>query len=144
MANGDERPVGLTRDTGYQIGVRRTLPITLADAWALLFSPEGLALWLGNGAALPWPPDKGAQYRLPDGAQGEIRVFKPLSHIRITWQPEGWARASTIQVRVMPANGDRAVIAFHQEHLPDGAAREARRAHFSAALDALEARLREA
>lgn len=144
MGDQDERPVGLTRDTGYQIGVRRTLPVTLGKAWALLLSPEGLALWLGAGSALPSPPDKGAQYQLPDGARGEVRVIKPESHIRITWHPEGWARSSTIQVRVMPASGDRAVIIFHQEHLPDGTAREVRRAHFVAALDALEARLREA
>lgn len=136
MHDNDDRPVGLTRDTGYQIGVRRTLPIPLEAAWETVISPAGLAVWLGEPDS---PLRKGAQYRLADGTQGEVRVFKPGSHIRLTWQPEGWTRASTIQVRVIPTSGDRTVIAFHQEHLPDSAAREDRRAHFRAALDALAA-----
>jgi uncharacterized protein YndB with AHSA1/START domain len=127
--------VGLTKDTGYQIGARRTLQVGLDEAWRLVTSPEGMGVWLGEAEALDFTP--GAAYRLADGAAGEIRVFKPGSHLRLTWQPSGWPRASTIQVRVIPSRG-KTVIAFHQEHLPDGQAREARRAHFSAALDALE------
>ena len=62
--------------------------------------------------------------------------MEPGSHLRLTWQPGGWARSSTIQVRVLPA-ARGATVAFHQEHLPGAQAREARRAHFAAALDAL-------
>jgi uncharacterized protein YndB with AHSA1/START domain len=134
MASSDIRPVGLTQDVGYEIGVRRTLPLSLDAAWRLLTSAEGLGLWLGDLPAADFAPD--AAYRLADGTRGEIRVFKPGSHVRLTWQPPGWARPSTIQVRVLPS-GARTAIAFHQEHLPDGAAREARRAHFAAALDGL-------
>jgi hypothetical protein len=55
----------------------------------------------------------------------------------MTWQPYGWTRASTIQIRVLP-KGDSTMIAFHQEHLPDAEAREQRREHFKNVLDALE------
>ena len=41
-------PVGLTKDAGWQIGVRKTLPVALEDAWNLLVSEEGLSLWLGD------------------------------------------------------------------------------------------------
>jgi hypothetical protein len=53
-------------------------------------------------------------------------------------------------VRVIP-KGDRTTIShisldsaatFHQEHLPGAGEREERRAHFTAALDALEALIR--
>ncbi|HEV7589168.1 MAG TPA: hypothetical protein VGO40_13720 [Longimicrobium sp.] len=39
---------------------------------------------------------------------------------------------------MIAAPGDRATIAFHQEHLPDAAARQERRTHFAAALQALQ------
>jgi uncharacterized protein YndB with AHSA1/START domain len=129
-----QRPTGLTKDTGFQIGVRRTLPIHLKDAWRLITSPQGIQFWLGKTEKLDY--SEGAHYQLDDGTVGEVRVFKPNSHIRITWKPPGWVRAATIQVRVIPKS-DRTVIAFHQEHLPGPREREQRRDHFKAVLDRL-------
>lgn len=134
MAKQSERPVGLTKDTGWQIGVRRTLPIALADAWKLITSPGGVALWLGGDGDLTL--DENTTYKLNDGTAGEMRVFKPGSHLRLTHHPPGWPRPSTIQVRTI-ASGEKTTIAFHQEHLPGPDEREARRAHFQAALDQL-------
>jgi len=135
MTQLSNRPTGLTKDVGYQIGVRRTLPIEHTDAWPLLTSEEGVKIWLGEASNLNFA--KGEPYQLADGAIGEVRVFKANSHLRITWQPPGWSRASTIQLRVIP-KGNKTTIAFHQEHLPGQKEREARRAHFTAALDELK------
>lgn len=134
MSDNTERPTGLTRDTGYQIGVRRTVDINHQQAWRLLTAPSGLDLWLG---ATQLEFVEGTRYRLTDGTVGQVRVVRPDSHLRITWQPKEWSRASTIQVRVIP-KGNRSVIAFHQEHLPGAAERAARRTHFRQALDDLE------
>jgi uncharacterized protein YndB with AHSA1/START domain len=101
----------------------------------MLTSVDGLAVWLGQVPGLEWA--KGSTYQLPDGTRGEVRVYKPNSHVRITWQPAGWGRASTIQVRVLP-KGDRTTVVFHQEHLPGPQEREERRAVFVGALDELE------
>jgi uncharacterized protein YndB with AHSA1/START domain len=131
-----DKPVGLTKDVGYEIGVRRTLPIDLKAAWKLITSEEAVSLWLGNPADIDF--SKGAEYELSDSSQGEVRVFEPNSHLRITWQPQGWQHASLIQVRVMPAKTGT-TISFHQEHLPGSAEREQRRLHFEAVLDKLEA-----
>ena len=133
--NTKPRPVGLTKDVGYEIGARKTMPISLEDAWQRVTSPQGLALWLGAGADLTFA--KGETCRLADGTQVTVRVFKPLSHLRFGWQPPGWERPSVIQVHVIPS-GQKTVIAFHQEHLPGPRERETRRAHFKAALSALE------
>ena len=43
-----KKPVGLTKDVGFQIGVRRTLPISRDDAWQLLTSKRGVKIWLGD------------------------------------------------------------------------------------------------
>jgi uncharacterized protein YndB with AHSA1/START domain len=130
------RAVGQTADTGFEIGARRTLPITADEAWRLVTSPEGVRSWLGGSPPLRW--EKGETYALEDGSSGEVRVFKPGSHLRITWAPEGWPRASTVQVRVIPSGAQKTVVSLHQEHLPGAAEREERRRALGAALDALE------
>lgn len=128
------RGIGQTRDTGFQVGVRRTLPIPPNDAWRLLTSQAGAQLWLG---AVPVPElTQGLHYRLEDGTSGEITVFEPGSHLRLTWQRPGWVRPSIVQLRVLPS-GQRATIAFHQEHLPGLAEREERRAFYTSVLDQL-------
>jgi uncharacterized protein YndB with AHSA1/START domain len=132
---GKETPVGLTKDVGFQIGVRRTLPICQRDAWQLLTSQRGLSIWLGEVSKLNIA--KGSKYQLPDGTEGEIRVYKQNSHLRITWHPPVWQRSSTIQLRVIP-KGDRTVVAFHQEHLPGVQEREERRVFFAGVIERLE------
>ena len=135
MMENSNRPVGLTKDAGYQIGVRRTLHIRHDDAWRVLTSPVGVNIWLGSSSNLDFT--EGSRYELSDGSRGEIRVFSPNSHLRITWQPQGWSRASTIQLRVIP-KGDKTVVAFHQEHLPGPKERAERSEHYKAILDDLE------
>ena len=129
----ETRLLGQTRDTGFQIGVRRTLPLDLAAAWRLLTSPEGVLLWLG---AIEGELEPGVTYRLADGTSGEVTVFAPNSHLRLTRHVAGAERHSTIQVRVLPQS-DRTTIAFHEENLPSAREREVRRAWFTAALDML-------
>jgi hypothetical protein len=134
-----KRVLGQTAATGFEVGVRRTLPIPADAAWQLLLSPEGVGTWLG-GKVPRW--EKGEKYALKDGAAGEVRVFKPGSHLRVAVQPEGWPRASTLQVRVMPSGEQKTVISFHQEHLPGAAEREERRKFFEGALDKLQKRVK--
>lgn len=135
MKKHSNKIVGQTRDVGFQIGVRRTLSIRHEDAWRLLTSRKGVRLWLGNTSGLKFT--KGAAYKLADGSFGEVRVFKPNSHLRITWQIAGRERPSTIQLRVIPKD-ERTVVAFHQENLPGSKEREKRRTHYSTVLDELE------
>lgn len=127
------RATGETLDTGFQIGVQRTVAIPAARAWRLLTSPAGVAAWLGEGGVVPL--EEGESYRLANGS-GEVRVLRPGQHLRVTWQPGDWPRASTIQARVTP-KGEKTVIGFHEEHLPSAETREARRSHFRAALATL-------
>ena len=125
--------VGLTADVGgYQIGVSRTVPVGEEALWGALLSPEGMALWLGGPIEL----EGGATFALADGTVGEVRVYTPWSHIRLTWQPRGWARASTIQVRVAAAKaGTR--IGFHQEQLRDATARATMKARWEGVIAGL-------
>lgn len=129
------RAVGQTADVGFNVGARRRLAITPEEAWRLVTSPEGVRAWLGD--ARGFDVQRGAEYTTADGASGVMRVARPGSHLRVTWQPPGWARPSTIQLRVM-AEGEKTTISLHQEHLPGAAEREEARRRFKAALDALQ------
>jgi len=75
MTEKNEHPVGFTRDVGYQIGARRTLPLDLQSVWETVTSIEGLNLWLGPTSGIDFA--KGVTYELADGSCGEVRVYSP-------------------------------------------------------------------
>ena len=127
--------VGLTKDVGYQIGVRRTINFSVEKVWQVISSEEGISIWLGEGKITD--TSVGTKYQLEDGSVGEFRIFKPNSHLRITWKPKGWTKPSTIQVRVI-ANKLKTTLAFHQENLPDSKQREHRRLFFISAIEHIE------
>ena len=129
MNSNKKRIIGKTKDVGFQVGARKTFKINLESAWDFIISPEALSIWLGDIGHI----EEGLEYRLDDGTSGRIRVFSPLSHIRLSYKPPGWERSSTIQVRVIPKK-DKTVIAFHQEHLPGVKEREDRKKFFQNVL----------
>jgi uncharacterized protein YndB with AHSA1/START domain len=128
-------PVGQTKSQGWEIGVRRTLPIAPEKAWELLTSAQGLDLWLGHNADLTF--EKGAAFKTREGTTGEIRSYEKGRLLRMRWQPPDWDFASTLQIRVNPARSG-ATISIHHEKLENGEQRQAMRQHWSTVLDKLE------
>lgn len=133
-------PIGKTKGQGWEIGVRRTLPIRTDAAWELLMTQSGLGIWLGHGVT----PDfqKGDTFQTDEKTEGEIRSYDEGSMIRMRWQPSGWDFASTLQIRVLPAKRG-ATISIHHEKLENGEQREQMQQHWSAVLDQLEAMVKE-
>ncbi len=129
---GKPRDVGQTARAGYQVGVRRTVPCSEEQLWALLLSPEGMRVWLGGETEIV----AGRSFRLDNGTSGEIRVYEPGSHIRLTWQPRGWATPSTLQVRVIAAQRGT-TVSFHQEKLSGAAARTAMKTRWEGVIGQL-------
>ncbi|ACA40865.1 hypothetical protein Bsph_3371 [Lysinibacillus sphaericus C3-41] len=41
-----QRSIGLTKTVGYQVGVRKTFPISQQQAWSIITAEEGLNAWL--------------------------------------------------------------------------------------------------
>lgn len=135
-----EKAVGQSASAGFMIGVRRTLPITQEQAWELLMAPEGLALWLGLVPRLDLVV--GERFTTAEGTTGELRVVKPPAQVRLRWQPPGWERASTVQIRCIPVGPERTMISFHQEWLANAAVRAEMKERWEAVLAALIARVR--
>ncbi len=132
-----EETVGLTQDAGWQIGVQRSVPAPLNEVWEFLLSPEGLAVWLGPGARLS--PQKGATYRTEEGTSGEVRGYRELQKIRLSWQPRDRAEPCILQVAVT-SNATGTAIRFHQERLAGSTERAQMRRHWQQVLSVLAAR----
>lgn len=130
------RTVGQTADAGFQIGVQRSIAVTVTEAWELITaSPE---LWLGEGASVAF--HVGEHYRVParngvPGASGEVRVVKPGHRVRMTWQPEGWPTPATLQLTLLESGSKKTAVHVHLEKLPDSHARAAMRERWREALE---------
>jgi uncharacterized protein YndB with AHSA1/START domain len=132
----EKNPVGKTKSRGWEIGVRRTFPIDALSAWQLLMTQPGLGCWLGHGVDPHFK--KGEFYKTREQTTGQIRSYAEGSLIRMTWQPNDWDFASTLQIRVVPAKRGT-TISVHHEKLKNGDQREAMRQHWSTVLDKLAA-----
>lgn len=136
MSAGPRRSeVGRTRDAGWQIGVSKTVDRPVEVVWSFLTSPEGVAIWLGEGVTLLSEP--GAGYETTSGVRGETRSFRELDRVRLTWQPRDWAHDTTLQLTVRSAGEGRARLVVHQERLADAAEREQQRRHWKGVVAAL-------
>ncbi|NTW20959.1 MAG: SRPBCC domain-containing protein [Nostocales cyanobacterium W4_Combined_metabat2_030] len=72
-------------------------------------------------------------YQTKEGIVGRIKVFKPLSHIRLTWQKHDWQNISTLQIRII-ATKSGTTISFHQEKLLDANQRAEMKMHWESIL----------
>ena len=127
-------PVGLTKDTCWQVGVSRRVPTELHRVWTTLTSPEGLAAWLGPGAAPD--PQAGAPYEAADGTTGEMRSWRERDRLRATRLVPGEDHETTIQVTVSTTpTGTR--IGLHQERMASQEERSRMRNHWKAVADEL-------
>lgn len=127
-------PVGKTKTQGWEIGVRRTLPISAEKAWKLLTTQPGIGYWLGMGLDPHF--SKGEAFTTAEGTSGEIRSYNEGSLIRMRWQPPEWDFESTLQIRVKPAKTG-ATITFHHERMQNAEQRNAMHQRWSDVMDKL-------
>lgn len=129
MANA----TGLTKDAGWELGVRQTVAAPLPAVWDYLLG-DGLRIWLGDLDSLPG--EKGAAYATRDGVVGEIRGFADRAKVRLTWQPHDWPHDSTLQLTVREA-ATGTTIGIHHERLADRSERKLMLGHWKNVLDDL-------
>ncbi|MFC8689571.1 SRPBCC domain-containing protein [Brevibacillus porteri] len=125
--------VGQTAATGFQVGVRRTMPITPEQAWAFLTSPDGVKLWLGHVSNLSFSEEE--TFTSSEGISGQFRVVKPLQQFRLKWSMKEWEKPSTLQIRLLSDKPDRTTISFHQENLDHMNTREQMKLHWEEVLN---------
>ncbi|GIP38202.1 hypothetical protein J31TS4_14820 [Paenibacillus sp. J31TS4] len=130
------RMVGQTASAGFQIGVRRTLPISPEQAWAFLTSSEGMKLWLGTVSFRAL--QEGEAFQSDEGISVQFRVVKPMKQLRLKWEKTGWSKPSTLQIRLISDKPDRTTISFHQENLEHPGIREQMKMYWEEALAAIK------
>ena len=126
--------VGFSKSQGWEIGLRRTFPVSAEQAWTMLMTQPGLGYWLGHGVEQSFK--KGDAYTTQEGTTGFVRSYTEGSLIRIRWQPPNWDFASTLQIRVSPAKTG-ATISIHHEKLQNADQREAMRQHWNDVMEKL-------
>jgi uncharacterized protein YndB with AHSA1/START domain len=129
--------VGDTKDAGFQFGLRKTFHISFDEVWNFMFSLNGLKIWLGS---LAIELSEKQDYKTKEGIEGEIRLLKVHTHIRLTWKKKGWDNVSQLQVRVMDNKG-KTVISFHHDHLSDVNQRNEVRAHWNKVMEKISKEL---
>jgi uncharacterized protein YndB with AHSA1/START domain len=125
---------GLTKDAGWEMGVRQTVAAPLPVVWAFLLG-DGLPVWLGEIAALP--TEKGAAYQTADGLRGSIRSFTDNIRVRLTWRPDDWPHDTLLQVTVKES-ATGTTIGFHHDHLADRDERRMMLGHWKNVAAAIE------
>jgi len=98
--------IGLTKDSGWQFGVRKTFPSDLESIWKLFFSKEGLKYW-------------------SKGVEQDFTTFKEYSHIRTKWKHVGFKESASLQIRFIPSQkSDKTTISIHVDQLENENQRE--------------------
>ncbi|WP_308638411.1 SRPBCC domain-containing protein [Paenibacillus silvisoli] len=133
----ETKQVGQTQTSGFQVGVRRTFPLAVEEAWALITSSVGTAIWLGEGASVT--VEKGESFQSDEGISGEFTTVNPLVNIRLTWKRGNWDKPSILQIRTISNGEHETTISFHQEKLADPSIREEMKAHWEEVLQRLMA-----
>jgi uncharacterized protein YndB with AHSA1/START domain len=124
---------GLTKDAGWEVGVRTTVDAPLADVWSFLLG-DGLPLWLGKTTLTL---EKGAAYATDDDISGRILSYTEGLRIRLSWQPGEWDHDSTLQLTVREA-ATGTTIGFHQERLSGREERKIMLGHWKGVVEQLE------
>lgn len=127
------REVGQTADQGFEIGVRKTVPLEPAEAWRLLTGADALGRWVGG-----WVPqlEEGARFTAVNGSTGEVRTIRAGERLRLRWSPARTERDTVLQLSVTPAKTGT-TIGVHHEKLADERERELMRIYWKRALDRL-------
>jgi hypothetical protein len=130
-----DETTGLTKDAGWELGVRTTVPAPLPEVWDYLLG-DGLRVWLGDIDSLP--TEKGAEYVTRDGVRGTIRSLTERVRVRLGWQPDDWPHDTILQVTVKEA-ATGTTIGFHHDHLAGRDERKLMLGHWKTVAAALDA-----
>ncbi|MHA7633426.1 hypothetical protein [Corallococcus sp. M7] len=126
---------GRVADGSYQAGVRRSFAVGSEMAWAAWGEASGLVRWVG---ACAQALTEGAQVVLADGTRIKVVRQVPPKQLRLRLERDGWPRARTVQLRVLPSVHG-VTVALHAEGLPDAGVREELLARWTRALESWSA-----
>ncbi|GAA0884387.1 hypothetical protein GCM10009120_29850 [Sphingobacterium siyangense subsp. cladoniae] len=115
MANN----IGLTKDAGWQFGIRKTVATSLEKLWNIFFSDRGLSYW-------------------SEGVDRNFSTFKEYSHIRTKWRHRDFTEDANLQIRFIPSkNKDKTTVSIHVDKLKNENERELCKEYWSKVIEDL-------
>ena len=129
----NEGATGLTKDAGWQVGVRTTVPADASTVWDYLLG-AGLPLWLGETTL---PSQTNAVYETDDGVRGRLISRTEGTRLRLSWRPDDWPHDTTLQLSLRSA-ATGTTIALHHERLADRDERRMMLGHWKTVIAELE------
>lgn len=129
-------PVGVTKDAGVQIGVRKAIKVEKEKVWDYLTSPQGLLLWIGDVSEFRL--QKGYEFKSKEGICGKLTVVLPFRKLRMKWKLPEWEKPSRLQLYLLPTDSGKTTIAIHQEMLDDVYVRELMRRFWADKLEQIK------
>ncbi|WP_063386413.1 SRPBCC family protein [Aeribacillus pallidus] len=129
-------PVGVTKDAGVQIGVRKTIKVEKEKVWDYLTSPHGLLLWIGDVSEFRL--QKGYEFKSKEGICGKLTVVLPFRKLRMKWKLPEWEKPSRLQLYLLPTDSGKTTIAISQEMLDDVYVRELMRRFWADKLEQIK------
>lgn len=129
-------PVGVTKDAGVQIGVRKTIKVEKEKVWDYLTSPQDLPLWIGDVSEFRL--QKGYEFKSKEGICGKLTVVLPFRKLRMKWKLPEWEKPSRLQLYLLPTDSGKTTIAIHQEMLDDVYVRELMRRFWADKLEQIK------
>ena len=69
-----------------------------------------------------------------------LEIFKPYSHIRLSWKRELWKNNYTVQVRLI-RTGEKTTLIFHHEKLIDAKQRLEMKVYWNKKMNDIEREL---
>ncbi|MCC3215529.1 MULTISPECIES: hypothetical protein [Chryseobacterium] len=111
--------IGLTKDAGWQFGIRKTMPTNVETLWETFFSDRGLGYWA-------------------EGVDQNFSTFKEYSHIRTTWKHKDFEERAHLQVRFIPTKDkDKTTISIHVDNLKNESQREVTKKYWLVVIESL-------
>ena len=115
------------------VDVSRSVEQPVGAVWQALISPQGTAIWLGEGAVLG---GKGESYHCADGSTGVVRSFHPLEQLRVSWHADDHAPSSIVEVDLIP-DGETTTVRLNHHGIHDAGQAAALEARWTSRLDDL-------
>lgn len=130
------RVTGQTQDSGFQVGISKTLPIRKEALWDIITSPKGFALIVGDETDAKNAINQNQTSKT--GIEYRITTYEAYSHMRMQWRLPEWMDYSILQVRVIEQRSGNAALTFHQEKMASKKIREEMRQYWKDRFDRLK------
>jgi uncharacterized protein YndB with AHSA1/START domain len=114
------------------------LPLSCDDTWEILTGASHITSWWGNHVSLEARPGGAFVEHWSDGnralvTRGTVTCCEPPNRLTLTWEDDGWAHETSLNLAIKPVPGGSTLVLLHQgwDQFPPDQRQQLRQAHES-------------